>query len=192
MIERITAQIRESIRVKQLLLDQVEMIDKIADVLTKAIKNGGKLLFCGNGGSAADSQHLATELIVRLSSEFERPAIPAIALTTDSSILTACANDYGYNRIFSRQIEALASDKDVLIGISTSGNSANVLQALEVAGRKKMVTVGLTGRDGGKMKGLCNYIIWVDSENPNRIQESHILAGHILCDLIQRRLYDHK
>lgn len=191
MIKTITSQIEESIRVKQVLLDQqVELIQRVADVLTESLKNGGKVLFCGNGGSAGDSQHIATELIVQLSSEFKRPAIPAIALTTNTSALTACANDYGYEYVFSRQVEALGNKGDVLVGISTSGNSQNVLNAFNVAKEKGMIAVGLSGQSGGKMKDLCDHIICVDSKNPNRIQESHILIGHILCDLIQHQLYD--
>ncbi|RMH69311.1 MAG: SIS domain-containing protein [Gemmatimonadetes bacterium] len=189
MMQPIQDQIQESIRVKQLLLDQTKPIELMANVITQSIQNGGKLMICGNGGSAGDSQHLSTELTIRLSSVFERPAIAALALTTNTSTITACANDYGYDFIFSRQVEALGKPEDVLLGLSTSGNSKNVILALEAAQTRGITTLGLTGKSGGKMKDVCDVIICVDSENPNRIQESHILIGHILCDLVQYGLY---
>lgn len=191
MMSLIREQMQESIRVKQVLLQQTDAIENIADAILHSLRTGGKLMLCGNGGSAADAQHLSTELVVRLSADLERPAIAALALTTNTSTLTACANDYGYDFIFSRQIEALGRTGDVLIGLSTSGNSKNVVFAIEAAKKQGIVTIGLTGKSGGTMKTMCDHIIGVDSDNPNRIQEAHILIGHILCDLIQRGLYPH-
>lgn len=149
-----------------------------------ALDAGGKILFFGNGGSAADAQHLAAELVVRY--RVNRPALAAIALTTDSSILTACANDFSFDDIFTRQIQALMTDKDVAIGISTSGNSPNVLRALQAARDVGGVAAGFSGRDGGAMVGLCDPLLVVPSQVTARIQEMHILLGHALCDLVER------
>jgi D-sedoheptulose 7-phosphate isomerase len=150
----------------------------------QSLKGGGKILFCGNGGSAADSQHLATELVVRY--KLNRPALPAIALTTDSSLLTACANDFSFEDIFSRQIEGLGRPGDILIGISTSGHSPNILKALKVAKELGLTAAGFSGRDGGAMKGLADPLLIVPSNVTARIQEMHILLGHCLCDLLER------
>lgn len=151
-----------------------------------AIKNNKKLLFAGNGGSAADAQHLATELTIRYIND--RKPIPAIALTTDSSALTAAGNDLGFDHIFSRQIDAIGNEGDVFFAISTSGNSPNILSALKSAKEKNMLTIGLSGRDGGKMKDLCDLCLIVPSPQTARIQEMHILLGHMLCGGLEQTL----
>ncbi len=167
-----------------------EDILKIADIFVQAIKNGNKLLFCGNGGSAADCQHLATEFMIRLSHDLNRPAIPAIALTTDSSNLTAGGNDIGFENIFSRNVEGLGNKGDVLIGISTSGNSANIIKAFEKAKAKGITCVGFLGKTGGKLINYADYSICIPSLNIQRIQECHITIGHILCEITERTLYE--
>ena len=183
--------------IERQLLDSAEVKRRTAErlsaeiaVAAKAIaacyRRGGKLLLCGNGGSAADAQHLACELVGRF--QKERRAVPAIALSTDTSILTAIGNDYGYEALFARQVEAWAVPGDVLIGISTSGNSQNVLAAVEVARERDLLTIGLTGNDGGKLARLCDIALIVPSNETPRIQETHITIGHILCDLIERTL----
>lgn len=159
---------------------------QLAEACTRSLTNGGKIMFCGNGGSAADSQHLAAELVVRY--RLNGRALAAIALSTDTSTLTACANDYSYDDIFSRQVEALARPGDVLIGISTSGNSPNVLKALQVARDMGCVAAALAGRDGGKLNGLADPLLVVPSNVTARIQEMHILIGHTLCDVLEQRL----
>ncbi len=156
-----------------------------AQRLLDCLRNGGKIIVCGNGGSAADAQHFAAELVGRF--ELERRGLPAIALTTDTSILTAVGNDYGFEQIFSRQVEALASCDDLLIGISTSGNSGNVLLALQKAKDIGCVTLGLTGRDGGKVAAEADFALVVPCERTARIQEMHLLLIHILCELIDAR-----
>jgi D-sedoheptulose 7-phosphate isomerase len=183
MQDIIKSEIQGSIATKQEVLAKlVPDLEKTANILINALKNNNKVLVCGNGGSAADAQHFAAELIVRF--ETERKALPAIALTTDSSILTAGANDYGIDTLFSRQIEGLGSKGDVLIAISTSGNSPNILKAIEAAKKKGMEVIGLTGRDAGKMKSLQINNIIIPSQITARIQESHIMAIHIWCKLI--------
>ncbi|MBX9635104.1 MAG: D-sedoheptulose 7-phosphate isomerase [Magnetospirillum sp.] len=158
---------------------------QLVDACSRSLEAGGKILFFGNGGSAADAQHLAAELVVRYRSNGR--ALAALALTTDTSILTACANDLSYDDIFSRQIEALMRPQDVAIGISTSGNSPNVLKALEAARAIGGVAAGFTGRDGGKMVGLADPLVVVPSSVTARIQEMHILIGHSLCDVLEQR-----
>lgn len=189
--EKISSSIAESISAKQNLLNEsyINQIEEIGLFLADRIKNGGKILFCGNGGSAADSQHLAAELVVRLRSSFDRPAIPALALTVDTSILTACGNDFGFDYVFARQVEALARPEDVLIAISTSGNSPNVLLAVEAAKKIGTKVIGLIGGNGGKMANLCDYIFTAPSNTTARIQEMHILVGHIWCEIIEESLY---
>ncbi|MCK5077119.1 MAG: D-sedoheptulose 7-phosphate isomerase, partial [Calditrichia bacterium] len=169
--------------------NMVEDILKAAEILCARLKAGNKILICGNGGSAADAQHIAAELVVRLKSTFDRPAIPAIALTVNTSVLTAGANDYGFETIFSRQIEALANPGDVLIAISTSGNSKNIIMAVEQAKLKGIASIGFLGTEGGKMKDLVDYSLIVPSDNTAYIQESHISIGHILCDIIEQELF---
>jgi D-sedoheptulose 7-phosphate isomerase len=159
------------------------------DLLLTALRGGRKVLFCGNGGSAADAQHLVTELVIRMNPALKRPAIPAIALTTDSSILTAGANDIGYDNVFARQVEALGTAGDVLVGISTSGKSESVNRALATARGRGMKTLGLIGRGGGPMRSLVDVAIVVPSDDTQRIQEGHITIGHILCALLEREMY---
>jgi len=156
------------------------------ELLQTSIASGGKLLLFGNGGSASDAQHMAAECVIRYKSD--RPAIAAIALTTDTSALTACGNDFGFDAIFARQIEALARPGDVAIGLSTSGNSPNVLAGLAEARRQRIGTVGFTGETGGKMSEMCDVLINVPSRVTARIQEMHILVGHMLCKALEQRL----
>jgi D-sedoheptulose 7-phosphate isomerase len=158
----------------------------VLELLEKSVRAGGKLLLFGNGGSAADAQHIAAELVIRYKSD--RAAIAAIALTTDTSAITACGNDLGFDALFSRQVEALSRPGDVAIGISTSGNSPNVIRGLEEAKRRDVHTIGLTGGDGGKMRGMCDATITVPSRVTARIQEMHILIGHMLCQALEQRL----
>ena len=182
--------LQNSAAVKQKIAENmVEEIIKAAEILCVRLKAGNKILICGNGGSAADAQHIAAELVVRLKSTFDRPAIPAIALTVNTSVLTAGANDYGFETIFSRQIEALANPGDVLIAISTSGNSKNIIMAVEQAKLKGIASIGFLGNEGGKMKDLVDYSLIVPSDNTAYIQESHISIGHILCDIIEQELF---
>ena len=180
--------------IKQRFLDHLEVANEVmqsnimgqiqivAEAIKKALAAGHKVLFCGNGGSAADSQHLAAEFVGRF--QKERRGLPAIALTVDTSILTAVGNDYGYDKVFVRQVEALAQAGDVLVGISTSGNSANVVEAIELAKAKGVYCVGMTAAGGGKMAMLCDECIAVPAKITARAQEMHILIGHILCELV--------
>lgn len=162
--------------------DIPEKIDRIAAVIRKALAAGNKVLFCGNGGSAADSQHLAAEFVGRF--QKERCGLPAIALTVDTSILTAVGNDYGFDKVFSRQVEALAQPGDVLIGISTSGNSANVVNAVELAKSRGVCCVGMTAAGGGRLAEICDECIAIPVKVTARAQEMHILIGHIICELV--------
>lgn len=168
--------------IAQVISASQEPLARAAQLMVQTLKEGHKILLCGNGGSAADAQHIAAELTGRYKTE--RRGLPAIALTTDTSALTAIANDFGYENVFSRQVEALANAGDVLIGISTSGNSTNVLLALEQAKAIGCTTIGLTGNTGGKMNALCDINLVVPSNNTPRIQEMHILFGHILCQIV--------
>ncbi|CAA6810531.1 MAG: Phosphoheptose isomerase 1 (EC [uncultured Campylobacterales bacterium] len=163
-------------KVKQDLIHHIHTANVIVN---EAIKNGKKVLICGNGGSAADAQHIAAEFTGRF--EVERVGLPAISLSTDTSALTAIGNDYGFDKIFSRQVEALGNEGDVLIGISTSGNSQNIIQALKIAEEKGLKTIGMSGRDGGVMNDICDINIVIPSDVTARIQEIHILIGHIIC-----------
>jgi len=162
------------------------LLVEIARVMTRCINSDGVIYFCGNGGSAADSQHIAAEFVVRLSSARDRRSLPALALTTDTSVLTAAANDFGYERVFARQVEALGNPGDILVGLSTSGRSANVLEALKVARSKGMITVGFTGGDGGDMVHLCDYVYVVESGDTCRIQEIHEVVGHLIVGLVEK------
>ena len=162
-----------------------EPFGRLVDAVGRSLGKGGKLLLFGNGGSAADAQHIATEFTIRYLRE--RKALASIALTTDSSALTACANDYSFDHIFSRQIEALGRPGDVVIGISTSGNSGNVLEGLKVAREMGLVPAGLTGRDGGRMTECADPLIIVPAQTTARIQEMHIIIGHLLCEAIDRQ-----
>ncbi len=159
---------------------------KLSEAALGCVRSGGKLLFFGNGGSASDAQHLATELTVRFITD--RPSIPAIALTTDTSALTAIGNDMGFDQLFARQVEALGRKGDMAIGISTSGNSKNVLLALEAARKRDLVTVGFAGRDGGRMADLCDVLLVVPSRITAHIQEMHITLGHLLCAALEQGL----
>jgi D-sedoheptulose 7-phosphate isomerase len=179
----------ESAQTKKQIAEQMtDQISQAANLLILSIKQGGKIMFCGNGGSAADSQHLATEMVVRLSSSLDRGALPALALTTDTSILTACGNDYGFDHIFSRQVDALGREPDILIGISTSGNSANIIKAIETARSKKLTTIGLLGKNGGKLRDLVDLAVVIPSDDVQHIQEAHITIGHILIALVEMEL----
>lgn len=165
----------------------LKTVEDIAQQCTHALKQGKKILFAGNGGSAADSQHLAAELVSRLN--YNRPGLAALALTTDTSALTAISNDYAYENVFARQIEALGQAGDVFIGISTSGKSPNILKALEVARQKQLITIGMTGSAAPHMKERCDAIIHIPSTETPKIQEGHILLGHIICGLIEETLF---
>ena len=182
--------IEESIATKQALLSsQSEAIERVGKILAEKLKAGGKIMFCGNGGSAADSQHLAAELVVRLRSSVNRAAIPAMALTVDPSILTAGGNDIGYENVFARCVEAYGRPGDVLIGISTSGNSQNVKRAMDMAKEKGVFVIGLLGGDGGYILQECDDAVIVPSSVTARIQESHIMIGHIWCEMIEEILF---
>ena len=185
MKENIKNQILESAKIKKEMVKiGVESIEKAAELLIESIKAGGKILWCGNGGSAADAQHLATELMGGMS-DHDRMPIPSIALTTDSSFITAWSNDTDFDSIFSRQVQGLGEEGDVLVGISTSGNSENVINALKQAKYKNLKTIAFTGKTGGSLDGIADITIKVPSDNTQRIQESHIMIGQILCSLIE-------
>jgi D-sedoheptulose 7-phosphate isomerase len=185
--------IGESIETKQLILKNDALTATIYDVVAATVtcyKNGGKVLFCGNGGSAADAQHLAAELSGRF--YFDRPPLEAEALHVNSSYVTAVANDYSYHHIYSRYVSGVGKPGDVIIGFSTSGNSENIVRALKVAREKKMVTVGMTGETGGKMKSVSHYLLNVPSTNTPRVQEAHIMLGHIICEMVEDALFGEK
>jgi D-sedoheptulose 7-phosphate isomerase len=182
--------LNESANLKRQILESCDQdILRAVDLLVNAFKNGKKLLLVGNGGSAADCQHIATELMIRLSHHIKRPALPAIALTTDTSNLTAGGNDIGYENVFALNVEGLGNEGDILWAISTSGNSPNIIKAIEMAKIKKMFVLGLTGLTGGKMNNLCDVLIKVPSENTQRIQEGHLTIEHIICELVELELY---
>ena len=187
---QIETTIRDSMAVKQRLLDNgiAEPILAMAEVVAQSIANGGKVLLCGNGGSAGDAQHLAGEFLVRLRASLNRDALPALSLITDSSTLTACANDYGYDQIFARPLAALGQRGDVLLAITTSGNSANILAALDVAGDRGVIRLGFLGGGGGAALAKCDQAVVVPSGNTNRTQESHIMLGHILVQCVEELL----
>lgn len=192
MTDRIIRSIEESIQVKQLILQDIDLVKKIstvADMMCASLRNQGKIHFCGNGGSAADAQHLAAELSGRF--YFDRPPLNAEALHCNTSYLTAVGNDYGYEHIFSRLLAGTGHAGDVLVGISTSGNSQNIVKAFEKAREMGIQTIALTGRGGGKMKELADLCLNVPSTDTPRIQESHIMVGHILCELVETTLFGH-
>jgi D-sedoheptulose 7-phosphate isomerase len=183
-------ELKASAAIKTKIFEQcTDRIIKAVDVIINALNQKKKILLCGNGGSAADAQHIATEFVIRMNPAIKRPPIPAIALTTDSSLLTAGANDLGYDNVFARAVEGLGNAGDVLIGISTSGKSESVNLALKTARGKQMSTIGLLGGDGGTSKGLCDVAIIVPSNDTQRIQEGHITIGHIICGLVEREMY---
>ncbi|MFA6401724.1 MAG: D-sedoheptulose 7-phosphate isomerase [Salinivirgaceae bacterium] len=182
--------IESSIATKQQIITDktlMQTVQQIADAVVTCYKKGGKVLFCGNGGSAADAQHLAAELSGRF--YFDRPPLEAEALHVNSSYVTAVANDYSYNDIYSRYVNGVGKPGDVIIGFSTSGNSENIVRALKGAREKKMVTVGMTGKTGGKMKELSDFLLNVPSIDTPRIQESHIMLGHIFCEIVEETLF---
>ena len=186
----IAGYIEASAQVLQGMATDAALHQRIADVAaawTKALRAGGKVLFAGNGGSAADAQHLAGELVSRFN--YDRPGMAGIALTVDTSVLTAIGNDYGYEHSFSRQVQALARPGDVLVGISTSGNSPNVLRALEEARRMAVVTIGFTGRDGGAMAGLCDIEVRVPASATPLIQQGQLVVGHLACALVEEAIH---
>ncbi|PIV63349.1 MAG: phosphoheptose isomerase [bacterium (Candidatus Ratteibacteria) CG_4_10_14_3_um_filter_41_18] len=182
---RIAELIKESIKVKESLLlpKNIKLIEKISQEIIKTLKNNGKIIFCGNGGSAADSQHLAAEFVGRFKKE--RKAISSLSLTTNTSILTSIANDYSFKEVFSRQIQALGKRGDLLIGISTSGNAENVILAVKTAKKIGIKTIALTGKNGGKLAEISHLTFIVPSNNTARIQEAHILIGHILAEIAE-------
>ncbi len=180
----------ESLNVKNKIIEDNKLtiqIAEVSDLIIDSINKGGKVIWCGNGGSAADAQHLSTELLGRLN--FNRKPISSIALTTDTSFLTAWSNDIGFDSIFSRQVEGLGRSGDVLIGISTSGNSTNILEAIKSAKEKNIKTIAFLGKDGGKIKSQADISMVVPSENTQHIQESHITIGHIICDILEQKLF---
>lgn len=182
--------IEKSIAVKISLLQDIELqttIMKCVDKIYSALKSGNKILFCGNGGSAADAQHLAAEFSGRF--YLDRKALPAEALHVNTSYLTAVANDYSFDVVYSRLVDGIGCEGDILVGISTSGNSKNIINALETANAKGMLTVGMTGESGGQMKNICDLLINVPSNDTPRIQESHILIGHIICQLVEEKYF---
>ena len=180
------AALTEHLEIIQALNDQQHVLDQIASEMVLAVRMGGKILWCGNGGSAADAQHLNGQLVVRY--RYDRAGIPSIALSTDTSILTAASNNYGYEHIFQRQVETLASKGDVVVAISTSGNSRNVFLALEAARKIGAVAVAFTGKGGGQVAKAADFLFEVPSSDTPRIQEVHILAGHILCEILEKEL----
>jgi phosphoheptose isomerase len=193
LTKRAKTHFTESAEVKCELAEKgLDSIISAAQAIADVFRNGGKLLLCGNGGSAADCQHIAAELVSVLTQDFNRPGLRAIALTTDTSLITAYANDFGFDGVFARQVETLGCRGDALIGISTSGNSKNVLMAVEAATKLEMKTIALTGLTGGRLAAIVNIAIPVPSTCTQYIQESHITIGHILCDLIECCLFDGK
>ena len=193
MQDKIKQQIRKSAELKLKLLEStglLEDIEKASQVIITAFRTNHKLMVAGNGGSAADAQHIAAEFVNKFN--FDRPGLPAIALTTDTSILTSVGNDSSFLQVFARQVSALGNEGDVFIGISTSGNSSNIIEALREAGNKKIVTIGITGATGGSMKDLCDICLMVPSDETPRIQEAHILIGHIICSIVEEELFGNK
>ena len=190
MSDKIKNIISASVQTKQQILNDnafIKRIENVVDIITDTFEKGNKVLFCGNGGSAADAQHLAAEFSGRFYKD--RKALPSEALHCNTSYLTAVANDYSYDVIYARLIQGLGNEGDVLVGLSTSGNSPNILKAFEAAKEKKMVTIGFTGASGGKMKDASDHLFNVPSTDTPRIQESHILIGHIICQLVEEKLF---
>lgn len=187
--KRVLAHAEEGARLRQAYLtDKAELVVEAARTMAVCLARGGKLLFCGNGGSAADAQHLAAEFVNRF--QLERPPLPAIALTTDTSVLTAIGNDYGFEQVFLKQIQALGRPGDILVAISTSGGSPNVLHALRAARGKEIITLGFTGAGGGEMPSLCDYLFHVPHKRTALVQEVHIAIGHLLCELTDYFLFE--
>jgi len=187
----IAAQISEAQRVMSAMLEDIALqssVEAAAQACIASLKQGGKILLAGNGGSAADAQHIAGEFVSRFA--FDRPGLPAIALTTDTSILTAIGNDYGYEKLFARQVQAHGNKGDVFIGYSTSGKSPNILRAFEEARARGLVCIGLTGNRGGPMRELCDFLLEVPSSDTPKIQEGHLVLGHILCGLVENAMFE--
>jgi D-sedoheptulose 7-phosphate isomerase len=183
-------ELQASVAVKQAVLADSTLVQLITDtgqLLIRAYEAGHKLLIAGNGGSAADAQHIAAEFVGQFN--FDRPGLPALALTTDSSVMTSVSNDYGYDKVFRRQVEVHGAAGDVFLGISTSGNSANILEAAQAAQSRGLVTIGLTGQAGGKLHDLCDYCICVPSNDTPRVQEAHMLIGHTLCAMAELAIF---
>ncbi len=192
-MDKIKEIIQASIETKQSILQDTALltvIGKAAEAITNAFKNGRRIYFCGNGGSAADAQHLAAEFSGRFYTD--RPALPAEALHCNTSYLTAVANDYGYDHVYARMIDGIGQEGDVLLGLSTSGHSPNIVKAFEAARNRKMITIGFTGATGGKMKNLSDYLVNIPSTDTPRIQESHITVGHIICQLVEENIFSAK
>jgi D-sedoheptulose 7-phosphate isomerase len=190
MMDKVKDIIESSINVKQAILQNEELLSTvkaIVDVITTSLRNNGRIYFCGNGGSAADAQHLAAEFSGRFYTD--RKALPAEALHTNTSYLTAVANDYSFDVVYARLIEGIGFNGDVLVGLSTSGNSANIVKAFEVAREKGIITIGFTGLSGGTMKSLSDYLVNIPSTDTPRIQESHIMIGHIICQLVEEKYF---
>ena len=190
MESKIKSIIQSSINLKTKVLNDTYLLDtiqKVTEQIIRCYENGGKVLFCGNGGSAADAQHLAAELSGRF--YFDRHPLYAEALHTNSSYITAVANDYGYDEVFARLVLAMGNKDDILVGLSTSGNSNNILRAFSEANSLGMITVGFTGETGGQLKEKCTYLINVSSIDTPRIQEVHIMIGHIICELVEKKLF---
>jgi D-sedoheptulose 7-phosphate isomerase len=180
--------LKESLKAKEAFVGKhTDTLIDLAHTISRAFKRGKKLMLCGNGGSAADAQHIAAEFVNRF--QRERQPLPALALTTDTSIITSIANDYGYDEVFSKQIEALGMKGDILLAISTSGSSGNIVSAIRAAREKGLYTAGFTGGDGGKMGSLVDIVLMVESDRTPRIQEVHILAGHIVCELVEYMMF---
>ncbi len=191
MQDKIKSIVQQSVTTKQMLLENEDLLKSIEAIVLEivlAFRAGNRVYFCGNGGSAADAQHLAAEFSGRFYKD--RLALPAEALHCNTSYLTAVANDYGYEHVYARLIEGVGQPGDILVGLSTSGNSVNILEALMKARRKGMTTVGLTGEEGGKMREECNFLVNVPSKDTPRIQECHIMIGHIICELVESQYFD--
>jgi D-sedoheptulose 7-phosphate isomerase len=181
--------INDNIKLKLQLLNLKSDIDKGIKIICESLKNKGKIIFCGNGGSAADAQHLVAELLIRLKPTKNRKSLPAISLALDTSTLTACGNDYNFDYIFSRPLESLGNKEDVLIAISTSGNSKNIINVLKVAKKKGIKSIGFLGNSGGKSKKLCNISLVVPSKKTARIQECHIFLGHHILEMVENKIF---
>jgi D-sedoheptulose 7-phosphate isomerase len=191
MQDKIKNIISSSIAVKQAILSDRDILDAVQNIsneMVKCLRFDNRIYFCGNGGSAADAQHLAAEFSGRFYTD--RKALPAEALHCNTSYLTAVANDYSYDVVYSRLIDGIAKEGDVVVGLSTSGNSANIVKAFEVAREKRVITVGFTGKDGGKMKPLSDFLLNVPSTDTPRIQESHIMLGHIICQMVEELYFE--
>jgi D-sedoheptulose 7-phosphate isomerase len=187
-LKKIKLFVTENIKLKKNVLNNFKVISEIKDRIVHSLRNNGKIFICGNGGSAADAQHLAAEFVVRLRPRVNRNPYPVISLALDNSTLTACANDYGYKKIFSRPLDALGSKNDILIVISTSGKSKNIIDVLKLAKKKEIISIGFLGNGGGKAKAMCNLKYIVPSKNVARIQETHIFLGHLIFELVEDEL----